>query len=100
MEDKKPPVDSELDYFILTDDDGKDHNFEVVGTCEYKGKTYYALIDPENCKEGEFEEFVIIRADKNAEGDEEFFFIDDDDEFDDVADIFYDILPTEIDCGD
>ncbi len=87
-----------LDFFILSDDDGKDYKFEVVGSCEYKGKTYYALVNPDECEEGEFEEYVVIRADKTPDGGEDYTFIDDDDEFDDVADIFDDMFTTEIDC--
>lgn len=98
MEERNENGYTELDNFILTDDDGNEYEFEVVGTCEYKGKTYYALVNPQECKEGEFEEFVIIRVDKNADGEETYSFIDDDDEFDDVADIFYDTLPSEVDC--
>ena len=101
MSDMKMPEEkmgTELDFFILSDDKGKDTKFEVVGTCVYKKKTYYALVNPEECEEGEFEEYLVIRADKNAQGEEEYSFIDDDDEFDDVADIFDDMFTTEIDC--
>lgn len=101
MADMKLPEDKvggDYDCFILSDDNGKDYKFEVVGICEYKGKNYYALIDPEECEEGEFEEYLILREDKRADGGEDYVFVDDDDEFDDVADIFDDMFTTEIDC--
>ncbi len=91
-------IQNETDFFILTDDDGKDYRFEVVGDCEYNGKIYYALINPEECKDGEFEEYVIVRTDILPDGSESFEFIEDDEEFDEVSDIFEDMFMPEINC--
>ena len=83
--------------FVLLDENNNEIVFEVVGSCDYKKKTYYAIVNPAECEEGEFDSYLIIRQDKA--GDEaEFNFIEDDDEFDDVADIFDDMFTAEIDC--
>ena len=85
-------------YFVLLDENNQEITFEVVGECVYKKKKYYAIINPEECEEGEFDNYVIIRESKTSSGEPSFDFIEDDDEFDDVADIFDDLFTAEIDC--
>ena len=34
----------EIEVLTLTDEDGKDVEFEYIGTVNFKGKDYYALI--------------------------------------------------------
>ena len=56
------------------------------------------MINPEECKDGEFEEYVIVRTDILPDGSESFEFIEDDEEFDEVSDIFEDMFMPEINC--
>ena len=92
------PVENneELDSNIvtLTDEDGNEGEFEIIGSREVDGKLYLALF-PLDEKDGE--EYVILRVDTDENGEEILVSIDDDDEFDAIADIFDDELFSEID---
>ena len=87
----------EKEIYTLTDEDGNELEFELIGECEYKGNKYYAMIsvaDAEN--EDEFCEYTILKVTEEG-GEEILVSIDDDDEFEDVADIFDDMFDEEID---
>ena len=98
MDEKKmQEQEVEVDIYTLQDEDGVDHEFELIGTCERNGVTYYAMIPvEENEKEDEFCEYVILKG-VVENGEESLVSIDDDDEFDDVADYFDDLFSEEID---
>ena len=81
------------DIYTLTDETGKESEFELIGSCEFEGKTYLALIPVE---EG-MEEYVILRLEADEKGEEVLVTIDDDDEFDRVADYFEDELFDTVD---
>ena len=86
-----------VDIYILQDEEGKEHEFELVGTCEKNGVKYYAMVAVEDAQaNGEFCEYTILKA-VIEDGEENLITIDDDDEFDDVADYFDDMLAEEID---
>ena len=87
--------------FTLTDEEGNEIDFEVIGQHEMNGEHYVALlpVDEVNADDGadnvEYE-YVILKLAKD--GDEEILVtVDDDDEFDDVADYFDDLFSQEID---
>ncbi len=88
----------EGEYYTLTDEDGNELQFEVIGSAELNGTTYYAMIpvqdQPENA---DYCEYVILKAETDENGEEVLVTIDDDDEFDDVADYFDDMLSDEAD---
>ncbi|MBR2293502.1 MAG: DUF1292 domain-containing protein [Clostridia bacterium] len=88
----------ENDYFTLTDEDGNDIEFELIGQCERNGERYFAMIpveDEGNTDDGVCE-YIILKLAKD--GDEEILVtVDDDDELDDVADYFDDLFSQEID---
>ena len=98
MDEKKmQEQEAEVEIYTLQDEEGKDHEFELIGTCERNGVTYYAMIPvEENEKEDEFCEYVILKG-VVENGEESLVSIDDDDEFDDVADYFDDLFSEEID---
>ena len=81
------------DIYTLTDEDGKEMQFSLLGSCEIDGKEYFAMIPLE---EGT-EEYVILKKEVDENGEEMLVTIDDDDEFDRVADLFEDELFSEID---
>lgn len=83
----------EGDIYTLTDETGKESEFELIGSCEFEGKTYLALIPVE---EG-MDEYVILRLEADEKGEEILVTIDDDDEFDRVADYFEDELFDTVD---
>ena len=83
--------------YTLTDENGNEIQFELIGACEFKGAQYYAMIPVEsNGKDDEFCEYVILKS-VIENGEEMLVTIDDDDEFDDVADYFDDMLSDEAD---
>lgn len=80
----------------LTDEEGNENDFYVIGDLEVEGKTYIALEPIEN----EDDEYVILRIEIDENGDETLVTIDDDDEFDRAADAFEDEFMDEIDLDD
>lgn len=81
------------DIYNLTDEDGQEESFKLIGKCEYSGKTYFAFqsLDEEN------ESFAILRVSEIVDGEAVLDTIDDDEEFDAVADIFEDEIFFDID---
>ena len=78
----------------LTDEDGKECNFEVMAEKEIEGITYYALLPLEDNENGEY---VLLKLEKDEDGEDILVSVDDDDEFDRVSDIFEDEAFSDID---
>ena len=98
MEEKN----NEREFFTLTDEDGNEVEFELIGVTEFSGKTYYAMIpadaaDKAQEEENGFCEYVILRVEQDENGEYTLATVDDDEEFDDVADLFDDMFSEEID---
>ncbi len=89
---------NEREFFTLTDEDGNEIEFELIGTVEVEGVTYHAMIpaDQEGEEQG-FYEYVILKTEIDEDGEEMLVTIDDDAEFDKIADIFDDMFSEEID---
>ena len=83
----------EEEIFTLTDEEGNENQFELIGSREIDGNTYLALVPID----GNDDEYVILKADIDDNGEEILVTIDDDDEFDRVADYFDDELFGEVD---
>ena len=85
------------EYYTLTDEDGNELQFELIGKAELKGTQYFAFIpvDAETPND-EFCEYVLLKS-VVEDGEEMLVSIDDDEEFDDVADYFDDLFSEEID---
>ncbi len=91
---------NEREIYTLTDEEGKEVEFELIGVAELKGTTYYAMIPVEDGAQGDDEgfcEYIVLRREKDEDGEDTLVTIDDDDEFDDVADYFDDLFSEEID---
>lgn len=84
------------EIFTLTDEDGNENEFELLGSTEIDGCTYLALEPVAENPEGEY---VILKMEKDGEEDI-LVTIDDDDEFDRIADYFEDELFSEISYDD
>ncbi|MBO4414123.1 MAG: DUF1292 domain-containing protein [Clostridia bacterium] len=82
------------EIFTLTDEDGVEKQFELIGSTELNGETYLALVPLED---NENNEYVILKSDVDEDGDDILVTIDDDDEFNKVAEIFDEELFEEID---
>ncbi len=85
------------EYYTLTDEDGNELQFEVIGAAELNGQTYYAMVPVDDQPEDGVCEYVILKAEKDEDGEDILVTVDDDDEFDDVADYFDDMLSDEAD---
>ena len=82
------------DFITLTDEDGTESEFELIGSMEIDGNTYVALVPVEDNDDGEY---VVLRVESDEEGEESFVTIEDDEEFDKVADAFEDEFIAEFD---
>lgn len=75
------------DHVILTDEDGKEHTFEVVDVIEVESKEY-AILAPAEGEEEELDpsgEAMIFRIDHDGEGEQVLVEIEDDEEWERVA---------------
>ena len=88
--------DFESEVFTLTDEDGNESDFELIGNMDVDGEKYVALVPVESTED----EYVILKVTEDENGDEVLLTIEDDDEFDKVADAFEDEFMTEIDHDD
>lgn len=89
-------MDYERDTLVLMDEEGEEHEFEVVDTLEENDVEYLALIpifdDPQSSLEDDGE-LVILKAVYDEEAQEEFLEpIQDDEEYERIADRFMDRL--------
>ena len=79
----------EVEVYTLTDEEGNESQFELIGETEIDGVTYYALTELDEEGNQVSDEYVVLRVEK--EGDEDVLVsIEDDEEFDKVADFFDD----------
>ena len=87
-------LDDELEPEIvtLTDEDGVESEFHIIGSLELDGNQYLALTDAK----GEEDEYIILKI-VEEDGEEVLITIDDDDEFDRVADAFDNEMMEEYD---
>lgn len=82
------------EIYTLTDEDGNENQFELIGSREIGGCTYLALVP---IGENDDDEYVILKVEVDENGEETLATINDDDEFDRIADIFDDELFGETD---
>ena len=82
--------ESAPEIYTLTDEDGNELNFALLGTLEHEGHTYKALIPVNEDGEEESDEYVILRCGVDDDGEDILETIEDDEEFDRIADIFDD----------
>ena len=93
-ENKEIEENEEYDpeIYILTDEEGNEMNFALLGTLEHEGNVYKALMPVNEDGEEESIDYVILKCNHDEDGEEIWETIDDDDEFDRIADIFDDEL--------
>jgi len=82
--------DDSPDIYTLTDEDGNELNFALLGTLEHEGAVYKALVPVDDEGNEESEEYVILKCGVDGDGEEILETIEDDEEFDRIADIFDD----------
>ena len=78
------------DLITLVDDEGTEHNFEILDTLEYEDTLYYALIpvfdDPADTLADSGEYYIMEVIEEN--GEEQLAEVDDDALLDELAEIF------------
>ena len=93
--------ENEREFFTLVDEDGTEIEFEKIGEVTIGEKTYFAMIPADSAdnaqNDGGFCEYVVLRLDKDEDGEDTLVTVDDDEEFDNVADVFDDMFSEEID---
>ena len=92
-------MENEREFFTLTDEDGNEIEFELIGQCEKDGQKYFAMIPVETEKENEENgicEYVILKL-ATEDGEEVLVTVDDDEELDNIADYFDDLFSQELD---
>jgi uncharacterized protein YrzB (UPF0473 family) len=87
----------EFDTVVLTDDEGKDHEFLHLDTLELEGSTYFVLmpISEDESEDEDDEEAIILKLGKDAEGGEMLLDIEDDEEWEKVADAWETLVESE-----
>ena len=92
--EKKNEIEQLEEYdpeiYTLTDDDGNELHFALLGTLEHEGGVYKALVPVNEKGEEESEEYVILKCGIDENGEDILETIEDDEEFDRIADIFDD----------
>lgn len=98
--------DEEFPILILVDEDGEEHEFELLAELEVDDQNYRVLIpyseeEPtaeETSEEGEEEvEVVILKVVYDEEGNEYLGDIEDDEEWEKVADAWQELADSEAD---
>ncbi|MEG0456510.1 MAG: DUF1292 domain-containing protein [Oscillospiraceae bacterium] len=86
-------------YIVLTDDEGKEHNFQQLDYYTENENEYVALVpvldNPADVEEYDGE-LVIMKVIKNKDG-EMLYFIEDDSEFNKIAEVFMERLSEDYD---
>lgn len=82
-DEKNLQPEEEVEVVTLTDEDGVESDFEVIGSLELDDNEYLALVPVDS----EEDEYIILKI-MVENGEEILVTIDDDDEFDRVADAF------------
>lgn len=94
--------ESEKDIISLLDEEGHEHEFEIIDAVEYKDQQYLAMIpifeDPEANLEDDGN-LVILRVSdtENEDGEQYLDAIEDEDEYNAVAALFMERLEDEFD---
>ena len=92
-------ADDESVFCTLTDEDGKEIDFEIIGEAEIDGEIYYAMspVGEDSDNDDGIVEYVLLKKSVDEEGEEVLVTVDDEDEFDKVASFFDDFLDDEAD---
>ena len=97
--DKDIEITEEEQVIItLTDENGNDIDFEVIGEADLDDVTYYAMMPLENANAEEgLIEYVLLKKETDENGEDMFVTLDDEVEFDKVAAYFDALFDSEVD---
>lgn len=98
-DDKEPNElmgDEDEEIITLTDEDGNEHEFVVVDVIEVDAREY-AILLPIDTQEDEETEAVILRLEKDTDGDDVLVDIESESEWDKVAQAYEELLDEDDD---
>ena len=75
------------DYVVLTDENGKEEEFEHLATIDYEGEIYMAFT-PANNEDAESAEVVILKVEEDEDGEDILVTLDDEELLDKVFEKF------------
>lgn len=91
--------DEEFPILVLVDEDGEEHEFELLAELEIEDQSYRVLIpvdeEDEETDEDEEVEVVILKVVYDEEGNEFLGDIEDDEEWEKVADAWQELADSE-----
>ena len=76
------------DIITLTDDEGNEYEFEHIDTIELDGKMYLAFTEADANNDESVSEIIILRLDKDENGDEVLATVDDEAELEKAYEAF------------
>ncbi|APH18772.1 DUF1292 domain-containing protein [Clostridium botulinum] len=83
-------MDNNVDTITLTDEEGKETEFEVITKLDIEDKEYVVVVP----KDEEVDEAIALRIDNNDNGEEVLVPVEEDEEFNMVAEA-YELLFSE-----
>jgi uncharacterized protein YrzB (UPF0473 family) len=87
------------DILVLTDEDGNEHEFEVVDYFEVDDKEYAVLL-PADEEQEEEDEALIFRVEEDQDGNQVLVEIEDDDEWERVVSAWEEMVAEEAEYED
>jgi len=88
--------DEEISLMVLVDEDGAEHQFELLAEMEIEDETYRVLLPvDEEDQEADEEEVIILKVIQDEEGNEFLSDIEDDEEWEQVADAWQELIESE-----
>ncbi|ATW23975.1 DUF1292 domain-containing protein [Candidatus Formimonas warabiya] len=90
-------ADLEDQKVVLLDEDGEEHEFEVLDIIEVDGSEYAVLfpIEEGEGEQEEIEEAIILKIGTDENGEEVLYEIEDDEEWEKVADAYDSMMEDE-----
>jgi uncharacterized protein YrzB (UPF0473 family) len=84
-------MENNENIIMLSDENGEETQFEIVTVLEVDGNEYYVLYPVDS----EEEDALVLKLDKNEDGEEILTTIEDDDEFEKVSEAYEEWLESE-----
>lgn len=85
-------TDNQDNNIVLIDEEGAEHQFEIIDMLEVDGANYAVLFPVE---EEDGDEAIILKAGVDENGEEVLFEIEDDEEWEKIADIYQEMVEEE-----
>ena len=94
---EETPEELESSIVELTDEDGVTTEFEYLSTIEHKGESYVVLLAPQEEENEEEGEVVILKIQKDENGEDTYVSCDNDEIEEEVFELFMDEMDEEED---